>query len=245
MGERLENFKPSVRYTNGLTIYFRTKNDIMVWDDKLFIKISRYYFPPKNYYKTCWKPLLEKLYRNNSLETVWDIAKLANRYEAVVSRPRSPGPPPIPEDILVRPSKYIRGNTMGVFRVTKTSDYDIVVYSKDCIGCQGDDKTRLLELQTWALHNNLDVIMIRTSYKPADHKRAAEIYGSEYYPTFVVWNDVKTLKEFVEMIKDADNKLVKPERNKGDVQDMQRTERSRRKTRMASDGDKTKAKNEE
>lgn len=245
MGERLENFKPSVRYTNGVTIYFQTKSDILVWDNKTFIKISRYYFPPKNYYRACWKPFLEKLYRNNNLETVWDVASLANRYEAVVVCPRLPEPPPIPDDILVRPSKFIRGKTMGIIKPTNTHDYDIVIYSKDCIGCQGDDKTRLLEIEAWALHNNLDVIKIRTSYKPADHKRAAEIYGSEYYPTFVVYDDVKTLKEFAEMIKDTDNKLAKPERNKGDLQDMQRAKGSRRKARVASKRDKAQTENEE
>lgn len=244
MGERLENFKPSVRCTNGLTIYFRTKNDILVWDDKVFLKISRYYFAPKNYYKTCWKPLLERLYHNNNLETVWDLTKLANRYEAEVVYPRLDAPPPIPDGILVRPSKFIRGNTMGIFKPTNTHDYDIVIYSKDCIGCQGADKTRLLEIEAWALHKNLDVIKIRTSYKPADHKRAAEIYGSEDYPIFVVWHDVKTLKEFVKMIKDTDNKLVKPERNKGDVQDMQRTKRPQRKARVAREASKTKVEDE-
>lgn len=245
MGERLENFKPSVRYTNGLTIYFRTKNDILIWDDKLFIKISRYYFPPKNYYQTCWKPLLERLYHNNNLETVWGVANLANRYEAVVTYPRMREPPPIPEDILVRPSRFVRGNSMGIFKPTNTHDYDVVIYSKDCIQCKEDEKVLLLELQTWVLHNNLDAITIRTAYKPADHKRAAEIYGSEDYPTFVVSDDVKTLKDFVKMIKDTSNKLVKPERDKSDVQDVQRTKRDCRKARVVRKASKVKAEDAE
>lgn len=244
MGKRLDNHKPSVRYINGLTIYFIYKNEILVWDSKSYIKVCRPFYPPKGYYTHSWKPLLERLYHNNNLATARDVALLASKYDADVYCPRSDHPP-VPLEIWVRPSKYHRGETMGIFKPTDTRDYDIVVYSKYCIGCDQQESTDLIELENWAMHNNLDVKVIRTAYKPADHKRAAELYESEDYPTIVVWNDVVTLKEFIKMIKDASNKLVKAERNKGDLQDVQRTKRPQRKDRVACEGDKTKAKNEE
>lgn len=244
MGKRLDGHEPSVRFTNGLTLYFQYKDEILVWDSRSFIKVCRPFYPPKGYYTKNWKPLLERLYHNNNLETVRDVALLAGKYDADVYCPRS-SPPEIPQDILVRPSKYFRGDTMGIFKPTDTYNYDIVVYSKYCIQCDEQESTNLIELETWAMHNNLDVKVIRTAYRPADHKRAAEIYDSEDYPTFVVWHDVKTLKEFVKMIKNTSNKLIKPERNKGDMQDMQRAKGPRRKTRVAREGDETKVKNEE
>lgn len=213
MGKRLDGHKPSVRFVNDLTLYFAQKDEILAWDDHAYIKVCRPLCRPKGYYAKSWKPLLERLYRKNSLETVRDVAVLAEEYGADVICPWRKHPV-LPTDILIRPNKFHRGDTMGIFKATDTSDYDIVVYSKYCLECDEATASDLTTLKTWATQAGLDVIVVRTAYRPADHARAAEIYGSADYPAIVVWKEVKTLKEFAEMIKSSSNKLIKPEMNK-------------------------------
>lgn len=213
MGKRLNGHSPSVRFVNNLTLYFAAKDEIQAWDDKSYIKVCRPLIRPKGYYAKSWKPLLERLYHNNSLESVRDVALLAAGYDADVYCPRV-GPPELPAEILIRPSKFHRGETMGIFKATDTSDYDVVVYSKYCLECDEETSTALATLKSWANREKLEVIVIRTAYRPADHERATDLYGSIDYPAIVVWNDVKALTEFVKMIKVSSNKLIKPEKNK-------------------------------
>ena len=73
---------------------------------------------------------------------------------------------------------------------------------------------RSAKLKAWANREKLEVKVVRTAYRPADHERASELYGNEDYPAIVIWDEVKTLTEFAEMIKESSNKLIKPGRNK-------------------------------
>lgn len=213
MGKRLDGHNPSVRFVNDLTLYFAQKDEILVWGSGSYIKVCRPLIRPKGYYAKNWKPLLERLYHNNSLENVRDVALLAAGYDADVYCPKAK-PPDLPAEILIRPSKFHRGETMGIFKATDTRDYNVVVYSKYCLECDPETAAALAALKAWANRENLEVKVIRTAYRPADHARAAELYGSVDYPAIVVQNDVKTLTEFVEMIKESSNKLIKPEKNK-------------------------------
>ena len=214
-------FIASVRYLNGLTLYFKDKQSVHVWDERgSYIIVRRMDRPKRGYYKLFWKPFIENLCRNNSFSSTIQVANLAVSYDLTVISPSSQLPPKIPDNILIRPSKFKGGNVMGIFKPTDTSEANVVVYSKWCIECEepGD----MVTLNQWALHNELELQVVRTAYRPADHKRATEIFGSEDYPAFVVYNDVFLLKEFVKMIRDGKNKLIKPGRDKETDSDVQR-----------------------
>lgn len=99
------NFKPSVRYTNGLTLWFKNKREVEVRDGRSRVIISRY-FIRQNSYEKKWKPFCEKLYRLNSLHTIWDVMDLATKYELDMHSSYDRIPQPIPDDIWVRPAIY-------------------------------------------------------------------------------------------------------------------------------------------
>lgn len=101
-----EPFRPSVRYVNGITIWFKDKLDIVVFDDSRAIKISRWASNQKGCYQNQWKPFCEKLYRLNSIKSLWEVTYIANNYDLdVYSVSRSNQV--IPDGIMVRPSKYL------------------------------------------------------------------------------------------------------------------------------------------
>lgn len=135
---------------------------------------------------------------------------------------------------------------MGIFRETKITA-DVVIYSKWCISCDQPDE--LLAIQLWALHNDLDVQVVRTAYKPADHNRAVRLWASHQgvseeeaqdYPAFVVRDSIMSLKDFVEMIaKDnVKNKMVKEGKSKDDLQGLPKAKRTSRARRVARPKDK-------
>ena len=83
MGERPQRelgHQPRVRYVNGLTIYFATKQTIYVTDGKVSIVMERW-FDKGSFYKNSWKLLLERLTRNKDIKSVYDAWKLASRYD--------------------------------------------------------------------------------------------------------------------------------------------------------------------
>lgn len=127
---------------------------------------------------------------------------------------------------------------MGIFRPTKIKG-DIIIYTKWCIECEHPEW--LLAINLYGVHNDLDVQVIRTQYRPADHKKAVELWSSrddikeedaENYSTFVVQNGVHTMKEYLEMISDTKNKLVKDGETKDDVHRLPQAKKSRRKNRV-------------
>lgn len=130
---------------------------------------------------------------------------------------------------------------MGIFRETKITA-EVVIYSKWCIQC--DHLEELLLVNSWALHRDLDVQVIRTAYRPADHKRAVQLWAShkgvpedeaQDYPAFVVHDSIMSLKDFVEMITEEDvkNKLIKEGKTKNDLQGLPQTKRVSRTRRVA------------
>ena len=70
--------QPRVRYINGLTIYFATKQAIYVTDGKVSIVLERWF--DSNNYQKAWRLLMWRLTRNKDLETVYDAWELASRY---------------------------------------------------------------------------------------------------------------------------------------------------------------------
>lgn len=119
---------------------------------------------------------------------------------------------------------------MGIIRPAKLKG-DIIVYTKWCIECEHPEW--LIAINAYAMHNDLDVQVIRTQYHPADHKKASELWGGEDYSTFVLADGVHTMKEYLEMISDTKNKLVKRGKTKDDVQRLPKAKRSTRKNRVA------------
>lgn len=133
---------------------------------------------------------------------------------------------------------------MGFGLIKPTTMYgDIIIYSKWCVQCRMPDE--LLAVNTYALHKDLSVQVIRTAYRPADHKKATELWGcrtgaetedAENYPTFVIASGsskIRTLKEYVKMIRKADNKMIKEARTKDDVRGLPQTKRASRKDSVA------------
>ncbi len=122
---------------------------------------------------------------------------------------------------------------------------DIVIYSKWCIQCEHPEW--LLALNIWAQTQGLTTQVIRTAYRPADHQKATELWASRSntpkdetpeeaadYPSFIVWEEIISLKGFIEMIKEPKNKMVKGGKTKNDMQRLPKTKRSSRKKHMAA-----------
>lgn len=89
----------------------------------------------------------------------------------------------------------------------RKNDVDIIVYTKFCLKCEQPDE--LMKLAIYCMWNDLTYKVVRTSYRPSDHKRATEIWGDEDYRAFVVYDDVVEFGDFIDMITDSKNKLVK------------------------------------
>lgn len=101
-----DTFEPSVRYTNGLTLWFKSKHDVEVRDHRSIIIVSRWFVKENNCYRDRWKPFCETLYRHNSLHTIWDVMDLASKYGLDMYSSYDRVPKPIPAGILVRPAIY-------------------------------------------------------------------------------------------------------------------------------------------
>lgn len=72
--------QPRVRYINGLTIYFATKQATYVTDGKVAIVLERW-FDKGDFYKKSWRLLTWRLTRNKDIHTVYDAWRMAERYE--------------------------------------------------------------------------------------------------------------------------------------------------------------------
>lgn len=105
MHKTVPKFVPSVRYINGLTIWFKSKHLIQVREGPNIVDFVRYANPGGGCYQSAWRPFCEKLYRLNSIKTIWDVTYIANNYDIDMFVPHSEITP-IPQDIMVRPSIY-------------------------------------------------------------------------------------------------------------------------------------------
>lgn len=97
-------FRPSVRYVNGLVIYFKSKELVYVEKGKDMVCFMRWFCPKGQIYEKSWKPFCERLCRNNSISTIWQVIALANHYGIESYKPY--WPEEIPKKILVRPSVF-------------------------------------------------------------------------------------------------------------------------------------------
>lgn len=119
---------------------------------------------------------------------------------------------------------------MALFKPTKITG-DVVIYSKWCVEC--DQPLRVSMIESWAEKKKLKVQIVRTAYRPADHEEAVKLWAksnglnlesksareiAEEYPTFIVYDKtIATLKEFVRMITNSKNKMVKGGSTKNDL----------------------------
>lgn len=129
-------------------------------------------------------------------------------------------------------------------------DYDVLIYSKWCLDC--DFPKEAQEIGNWVRHEGLTVRIIRTAYRPEEHGKATELWAAardlpeeeaQDYATFVVYNDVIELKEFVKMIKECKNKMIKEGETKDDMQGLPKASRSKRKNRVATATDENNEEN--
>ena len=77
---REQGHQPRVRYINGLTIFFATKQAIYVTDGKVAIVLERW-FDKNPFYQKSWRLLSWRLTRNKDIKTIYDAWRLAERYE--------------------------------------------------------------------------------------------------------------------------------------------------------------------
>lgn len=138
---------------------------------------------------------------------------------------------------------------MGIFRKTQITA-SVAIYSKWCIQCETPYSYALV--QSWAQRHSLDVQVIRTAYRPADHKEATRLWAlangysldnevaismAKNYPTFIVHKGkVTRLKEFVKMVKSesSEDKMVRGGKAKNDVQRLPKAEKSAGKNSVVS-----------
>lgn len=96
-------FARRYREVGELTIYFKSKDEVYVTDGKTSALFERWW-DGRFVYKDKWKPFCHELTRKNTLETVWDIYKLANKYGVIGHTVGSF--PEISADARVLPSRY-------------------------------------------------------------------------------------------------------------------------------------------
>lgn len=144
---------------------------------------------------------------------------------------------------------------MAIFRPTKITG-DVVIFSKWCVECE--NHLAFTMIRSWAQKNNLELQIIRTAYRPADHKEAMKLWAkacglaldteegealAAEYPVFVVHDGaIATVKEFVKVI--TKNKMVKEGVTKNDVSGLSEAEGTSRANSLARPASKTKAKNQ-
>lgn len=98
-------FQPSVRYINGLRIYFKSKHTVQVSTGDVAINITRWAIKRNGVYEDTWYPFCKKLCRTNGLNTIWDVMDIAQKYGLDMMSARN-GPDKLPDGIKVRPSKF-------------------------------------------------------------------------------------------------------------------------------------------
>lgn len=145
---------------------------------------------------------------------------------------------------------------MPIIKPTKITA-NIAIYSKWCVSCDYPDE--LNAVTDWAQKNGLSVQTIRTVYSPADHKKAMELWAAvndlnmdndddlaaaSQYPVFVVYKEVHTLKEFVKMIENEKDKMVKGGMTEYDLQRLSKAKKAKRKVRLGVANGEVKKKNE-
>lgn len=100
-----DKFRPSVRYINGIRIYFKHKTIIQVTQRGYSVSIIRWDKPGGGTYSKSWRPLCRILTQRNDLDSIYQICSLAEKHDLIVISCRHPEDPT--EDVWVRPSKYL------------------------------------------------------------------------------------------------------------------------------------------
>ena len=102
---RKEQFVRRVRYIGGLTIYFKDKDAILIADNEKNLLLCERWFEGRGFYARSWRPFAESLTRNNSLETLSDVLRLATKHGITTHAPMYEKFE-ITEDTVVLPAQY-------------------------------------------------------------------------------------------------------------------------------------------
>lgn len=104
---RTGTFTPSVRYVGDITLYFREKNQVHVWNKNgTYFVVRRPFGAFRAVYSMAWKPFCERLYRRNTFDSIFTIAQIAARFDLDIVHPHYTVPPTVPPGTMVRPSHY-------------------------------------------------------------------------------------------------------------------------------------------
>lgn len=90
----------------------------------------------------------------------------------------------------------------------------VTIYSKFCVPCVKGDSFR--EFEDYCRKRNVPVEICRTTYQPALHQKATQIWGNEFYTVFVALRNGKKYDFDVtmEMIRDGQEIFAEPEEKK-------------------------------
>lgn len=72
----------------------------------------------------------------------------------------------------------------------------ITIYTKFCLPCQWPAETGIVN--RWADKYKFKVKVVRTTYRPAKHAKASELWGSDSYQAFVNYHGINT--RFVDFV---------------------------------------------
>lgn len=98
------DWTPSVRYINGLTIFFKKKDTVYVTDGKISVIFERWFGMAKGYYSSSWKPFTTQLKVLDGLASIYQVISIANKYGVeCISATREET---IPDGIKTHASRY-------------------------------------------------------------------------------------------------------------------------------------------
>ena len=95
------DIKQSVRYVGGMTIFFKDKESIYIdYGDKAIVIANRWWESQRGYYCSKWRPFQQRLKTSQTIETVYDVLKLANKFDIGIVCSTRPMPE-IPDGIRI------------------------------------------------------------------------------------------------------------------------------------------------
>lgn len=97
-----DDYVQGVRYLNNMTIFFKDKESIYICcknNNNTVVIANRWWDKSRGRYAQSWRPFQQRL-KTNSLESIYSVIELANRYEVGIVCSTRPMPP-IPNNIKV------------------------------------------------------------------------------------------------------------------------------------------------
>ncbi len=75
------SFEPAFRKVHGILIYFKDKHTVVVSQGNTCILFHRWHDRERSSYEHSWKPFCRAMQKYNTLFSIYDITKLAEKYE--------------------------------------------------------------------------------------------------------------------------------------------------------------------